>query len=70
MIKCQTLDNKRPIAGTSPTTINIALDIMRAVLPSRKPIFFCCRDTAKKMDTDVGGAIMKGCGEIVIRKFF
>ena len=57
----RTLESNRPKAGTSPTRQSKALLIMSAVLPSLKPMSFCCSDTAKKMDTEVGGAMMNGC---------
>jgi hypothetical protein len=55
-----TLVKKRPTGGTIPKNANPAPAINNDGLPSKKLYPFCCIDTAKKIDTDVGGAIMNG----------
>lgn len=46
--------------GMAPTMKSPAPESMTAAFPVRGPKPLCCIDTAKKIDTDVGGAMING----------
>ena len=46
--------------GNAPTTASPKPEIITAALPCKWSKFCCCTDTAKNIDTEVGGAIIKG----------
>lgn len=65
MIKTQRINNitfvkNRPTGGNTPKKVKAAPEIIKEAFPSADPIPACCMDTAKKIETEVGGAIMRG----------
>jgi hypothetical protein len=56
----RTLEMNRATGGNAPMTTKPAPDRMTDAQPMSLSKFACCIDTAKKIDTDVGGAMING----------
>lgn len=60
MFNFLTLVKNRPNGGAIPRKARAAPDTNKEALPVKYVIPLCCIDTAKKIETEVGGAMMNG----------